>query len=412
MRPLAEAQAQVLAGVSTLPVVVGDLDGSLGLVLAEEVKASHDLPPFPNSAMDGYAVVAADTANPPVTLEVLEDVPAGRVAAAAVRAGTAIKIMTGAPIPDGADAVVRVEDTRAVPGKVEIMASVKAGTSVRPAGGDMKAGTVVLRPGVRLAPPDVAVLAAVGMTHPKVHRRPTVAIMSTGDELRPPETATLEPGAIRDTNRPLLRALLAELGTRILDLGIIPDDETRLRTALATAAGEGDAVITSGGVSMGDYDLVKQLLGDLGGVEVWQTAMQPAKPFAFGRLGPTPFFGLPGNPVSVMVAFEQFARPALLRMMGSTRLFRPRVRGVLTGGADTDPEKTVFLRVRTKARDGRWYAESTGVQASNVLSALAAADAFAVVPAGQGRVEDGGEVDLEMFRWPEWRTAEEALGTG
>jgi molybdopterin molybdotransferase len=328
----------------------------------------------------------------------------------AVTPGSAVKIMTGATIPEGADAVVPVEVTRQEGDRVEILEAVPKGASVRAAGGDVAAGSPVLRTGERMGPAHLAVLASIGVGRVKTHRRPKVAIMSTGDELRSPDTAELGPGLIRDTNRPLLTALLSELGVEVLDLGIVPDDEEALRSALLRASAESDAVVTSGGVSMGDYDLVKQLVGDLGGVEVWQTAMQPAKPFAFGRLGGTPFFGLPGNPVSVMVAFEQFTRPALVQMMGSEKLFRPRLNGVLMGGAETDPAKTVFLRVRTWWEGGILYAESSGGQSSNVLSALAAADAFAVVPEGVSTVPAGGPVILEMFRYPESRTAAEALG--
>jgi molybdopterin molybdotransferase len=409
MRPLREAQAKVLSGVRRLPVTEVELGGAAGLVLAEGVRAPHDVPPFANSAMDGYAVIAADVAAAPVTLQVVEDVAAGRVATVAVTPGSAVKIMTGATIPEGADAVVPVEVTHQEGDRVEILEAVPKGASVRAAGGDVAAGSPVLRTGERMGPAHLAVLASIGVGRVKTHRRPKVAIMSTGDELRSPDTAELGPGLIRDTNRPLLTALLSELGVEVLDLGIVPDDEEALRSALLRASAESDAVVTSGGVSMGDYDLVKQVVGDLGGVEVWQTAMQPAKPFAFGRLGATPFFGLPGNPVSVMVAFEQFTRPALLQMMGSEKLFRPRLEGVLLGGAETDPAKTVFLRVRTWWEGGILYAESSGGQSSNVLSALAAADAFAVVPAGVSTVPAGGPVTLEMFRHPESRTGAEAL---
>ncbi len=409
MRPLRDAQATVLSAIRRLPVTEVELGDALGLVLAEEVRAPHDVPPFANSAMDGYAVIAADVAAAPVTLQVVEDVAAGRVPTLAVTPGSAIKIMTGATIPEGADAVVPVEVTRQDGDRVEILEGVPKGASVRAAGGDVAAGSTVLRTGERMGPAHLAVLASIGVGRVKTYARPKVAIMSTGDELRPPDTAELGPGLIRDTNRPLLGALLAEVGVEVIDLGIIPDDEATLRSALRRASSEADAVVTSGGVSMGEYDLVKQLVGELGGIEVWQTAMQPAKPFAFGRLGGTPFFGLPGNPVSVMVAFEQFTRPALLQMMGSEKLFRPRLEGVLVGGAETDPAKTVFLRVRTWWEHGALFAESSGVQSSNVLSALAAADAFAVVPEGVSTVPDGGPVTLEMFRQPESRTAAEAL---
>jgi molybdopterin molybdotransferase len=203
--------------------------------------------------------------------------------------------------------------------------------------------------------------------------------------------------------------MLEELGAEVVDLGIVGDDAEALRAALAGGAEAADAVITSGGVSMGDYDLVKQVLGELGTVEIWKVAMQPAKPFAFGTVGGVPLFGLPGNPVSVAVAFEQFVRPALLKMMGSPRLFRPRVRGRAAVRFDTDPAKTVFLRVRTVVRDGERWAGPAGGQLSNMLSVLARANAYAVVPAGISTVEEGEVVELEMFTWPEERTEEEAL---
>jgi molybdopterin molybdotransferase len=410
VRPLADAQRDVLGAVPALPEVDVSLVEAAGLVLAKAVVAPSDVPPFANSAMDGYAVIAADTAGPPVTLTVLEDVPAGSVASGAVRAGTAIKIMTGAPVPVGADAIVRVEDTEPGEGSVVVRASVDPGTSVRPAGGDVGAGQPVFEPGTRISPPHLAVLASLGLPSIRVRRRPKVAIMSTGDEVRAPDTAELAPGQIRDTNRPLLRALLAELGAEVVDLGIIPDDEETLRSAVERAAGEADAIFTSGGVSMGEYDLVKIVLRTLGTIDFWQVAMQPAKPFAFGHIDGTPLFGLPGNPVSVMVAFEQFARPALLHMMGAERVFRPRVTGTMAEAINTDPAKTVFSRVAVASGPEGFVARPSGGQSSNVISALANADAFAVVPVGIGACEIGDQVDLEMFRWPEQRTVREVLG--
>ncbi len=410
MKALPEAQRDVLAAVPPLPVVEVPLREALGLVLAADVVAAHDVPPFANSAMDGYAVQARDTEKAPLTLQVLEDVPAGYAPRTEVEPGTAVKIMTGAPLPAGADAVVKVEDTVPGEGEVRILGPVAAGTAVRPAGGDVAAGTVVFTAGERLGPAHLGVLASLGVAEPRVRMRPRAAVFSTGDEVQPPETDHLRPGWIRDSNRPLLCGLLAELGAEVLDYGIVPDDAALLRDTLAKAGDEADAVFTSGGVSMGEYDLVKAVLAELGDIEFWQVAMQPAKPFAFGLLGRTPFFGLPGNPVSVMVAFEQFARPALLRMMGALRLFRPRVRGRLAAAVETDPAKTVFLRVRAFPSEYGWTAELSGGQSSNVLSGLAGANALAVVPAGVGGVPAGAEVELEMFRWPESRTAEEAFG--
>jgi molybdenum cofactor synthesis domain-containing protein len=398
----------VLAAIAALPASRVPVWAASGLVLAEDVVASQNVPPFANSAMDGFAVRHADIGVTPATLRVSEDVAAGHVAGGSVAPGTAIRIMTGAPIPDGADTVVRVEDTESAGDTVRILVAPSKGTSVRLAGGDVAAGDTVFAAGTRLTPPHLGVLAAIGAATPVVHRRPRVAVLSTGDEVQPPETATLKPGWIRDANRPLLIGLLSELGVEVHDYGIIPDDAVRLRTTLQRAADECDVVMTSGGVSMGDYDLVKAVLTELGGVELWKVAMQPAKPFAFGAIGSTPLFGLPGNPVSVLVAFEQFARPALLKMMGSRSLFRPRLLGTITHRVQTDPEKTVFLRVMVDLPG--FVATSAGEQSSNVLSAAANADAFAVVPTGVGVVEAGDAVSLEMFRWPEVRTFDEVLG--
>ena len=221
---------------------------------------------------------------------------------------------------------------------------------------------------------------------------------------------TLAPGQIRDANRSILIGLLDELGAETTDVGIVPDDEEQLRSALGESATCCDAVLSSGGVSVGEYDLVKQVLGELGGIEFWRVAIQPGKPFAFGCLGDTPLFGLPGNPVSVTVAFEQLVRPALLHRMGARRLFRPRVGGRLAEALHTDPARTVFVRVFAAYRDGEWMASSSGGQDSNVLSTLARADAFAVVPVGIEHLPAGAEVELEMFRWPEVGTFEEVLG--
>ena len=411
MKPLAEAQREILAAMAPLREAEVPLSEALGLCLSADVAAPHPVPPFANSSLDGFAVRAADTAGAPCELEVLEDVPAGHLPALPLRPGAAVRIMTGAPLPAGADAVARVERTSALgSGRVRVEAAVPPGEGVRAAGSDLPAGALVFSAGERLTPGHLGVLASIGVARPRVLRRPLVAVLSTGDEVAPPDTEELPAGMIRDANRPLLAGMLADLGAEVLDLGIVGDDAGQLADALASAAADADAVITSGGVSVGDYDLVKQVLAGLGGVQFWKVALQPGKPFAFGFLGHAPFFGLPGNPVSVTVSFEQLVRPALLRRMGARALFRPRVPGRLAAAVRTDPERTVFLRVNTSFREGRWEATSSGGQGSHVLSALARADAFAIVPAGVGNLAAGAEVELEMFRWPEARTMEEALG--
>jgi len=378
-----------------LPRVEVPLATARGLVLAADVVAPHPVPPFTNSAVDGYAVRASDTASVPVELRVTGALAAGVVSSAVVAPGTAVQIMTGAPVPSGADAMVMVEDTVAAGDRVRITRSASPGDHIRLTGGDIAAGAVVLLQGDRLGPVHLGLLASVGVAVPVVGRRPVVAVLSTGDEIQPPDTAVLRPGMIRDANRPMLVGLLAELGVEVRDLGIVPDDSRLLRSTLEEAAASCDAVVTSGGVSMGEHDLVKEILAGLGRVEFWQVAMQPAKPFAFGFLGDTPLFGLPGNPVSSMVAFEQFVRPGL----------RPRIEAELAEPVATSPEKAVFLRV---AFVSPGVVRSAGGQASNVLSALAAADAFAVIPVGVGAVAAGDRVVVELFRAEESRTLAEA----
>ncbi len=410
MRPLVDAQRAVLDALPRLDVVPVPLQEALGLVAAEPIAAAHDVPPFTNSAMDGYAVRAADVATVPVRLRVVEDVAAGSVAGGVVEAGTAMKIMTGAPLPSGADAVVKVEDTEPDDGGVRILASVHEGTAVRMAGGDVAAGTIVVSPGTRLGPAHLGMLASFGVAAPMVRRRPLVAIMSTGAEVMPVDMP-LRPGAIHDSNRPLLRSLLTELGADILDLGIVGDDADELREAFTKAASNADVVVSSGGVSMGEYDYVKHVLGELGTVEFWKVAMQPAKPFAFGSIDETPLFGLPGNPVSVVVAFEQFLRPGLLAMMGARELFRPRVTARATEDIESDPAKTVFLRGAARLVGDHWDVAGSGGQSSNVLSALAAANCFVVVPEGVAHIASGQDVEIEMFQWPASVTRVERLGT-
>ncbi len=412
MRSLVDAQHEVLDAVAQLPGVRLPIWDVHGLCLVEPVAAGGDVPPFANSAMDGFAVRAVDVASVPVRLRVVDQLAAGHASSARVEPGTAIQIMTGAPIPVGADAVVKVEDTEPEEGAVLVNRAVEEGTAIRAAGSDIREGMMLASPGVRLGPAHVALLATAGSGTVVVHRRPRVAILSTGDEVKAPETKVLEPGWIRDANRPLLRGLLAEVGVDVADYGIVPDDRRRLRDTLERAAATCDVVVTSGGVSMGEYDLVKHVLTEIGGVGLWRVAMQPAKPFAFGKIGSTPFFGLPGNPVSVLVSFEQFLRPALLTMLGSSTVFRPRIMGVSDDRWKTDPAKTVFTRVAVDwSRSGPVAAlPEGGGQGSHVLSTTANANAFAVVPEGTAEVAAGDEVSLEMFRWPASRTRREALG--
>ena len=348
MKPLEEARSEVLSSVGLLGVEQVPIWQARGRVLAADVVAPESVPPFANSAMDGFAVRAADVSAAGSVLEVIGDLPAGSSTDIEVRPGQAIKIMTGAPMPPGADTVVRVEDTSTEGSKVTISTAVEPGTSVRPAGGDVPEGQLVFTAGTRLTPMHVGVLATIGVGYPEVFRRPRVAFMSTGDELTPPEATGLEPGAIRDSNRPMLLSLLEDSGVEPVDFGIIPDDPDVLREAFTRAA-EADVVVSTGGVSMGDYDVTKMVLQGDAHVDFWQVAIQPAKPFAFGRIGDALFFGLPGNPVSVLVSFEQFARPALLKMQGARR-DAPAPTGGHSGGNPGYRSGEDGLRPRSRGR--------------------------------------------------------------
>jgi molybdopterin molybdotransferase len=408
MKPLSEARAEILAAVPRLASGTIDVDGSVGRIAAQAAVAREYSPPFDNSAMDGYAVVASDWVEAPLNLRVNEDTAAGSVPTMRVVSGTATRIMTGAPIPEGADAVVPVEDTESPSrDEVSILKGIEPGMHIRPRGGDMSPGDVIAEAGVRLTPRHVGSLASAGVD-PVVSHLPTVAIMSTGDEIVNCSTRDLAPGTIRDSNRLLLRAAFAELGIPIVDLGIIGDDPDVLRAAYERASEEADVVLSTGGVSMGDYDFVKQILGELGTVDFWKVAMQPGKPFAFGSINGVPLFGLPGNPVSTFVSFEQFVRPALLHMMGATNVARTQIIGTMGEDVHTNGAKTVFLRVMlAQDSDGSFVAIQSGGQGSNIHSSLVTADAFAVVPVGTGSLSAGDDVTLEMFNWPEGRSTDE-----
>jgi len=399
MIPLDEARARINRDINVLGPVKVRLSEARGLVLAESVVAAEDIPPFANTAMDGFAVVAADTdsASPdnPMTLPVVATIAAGSVAPRALEAGEVMRIMTGAPMPEGADAVVKVESTKAVGGNlVEVIEDVAVGNHIRSAGGDIGAGTEVFTPGVTLSPGHLGVLASLGRLEVQAHRRPRVAVMSTGDELIEGPTP-LQPGQIRDSNRWTLLALVEESGCVPVDLGLLPDDDPTIRAALARAVDEADVVITSGGVSMGDFDLVKVILSELGDFNWMQVAIKPAKPLAFGLMQGVPVFGLPGNPVSSMVSFELFARPALRAMMGHTNTERLQVMALADESLNRFPDgKTHFQRVRLRLQaDGAWHARSAGGQGSHQLSAMAEADGLAILPDGDG-VAAGSQVKV------------------
>ena len=405
MIPLAEARGYVLDRVTALPARRVGLDEALGLVLAEPVASTEAVPAFANTAMDGFALRASDTAGAPVELEVVGTVAAGDTGDVQVDSGQAARIMTGAPMPPGADAVVMVERTRPAAGsrdRVVVEVSVEPGNHVRFPGEDIEVGEAVFDTGTVVSPGCVGVLAGIGAYEVLAYPRPRVGVLSTGDELFD-EPGALRRGQIRDTNRRTLLGLVAESGFEGVDLGIARDNVEDIERAFRDGAERCDAVLSSGGVSMGDYDFVKVVLDGIGDMRWMQIAIRPAKPFAFGIVEGTPVFGLPGNPVSSMVSFELLAKPALRAMAGrrSADLGPAMVRGV--SGNDLGHRldgKTHYVRV-SAGRDERgvlWVARSGG-QGSHQLAAMARADALAVVPDGVD-VGVGDPVDVIML-WSE-----------
>jgi molybdopterin molybdotransferase len=397
--PLEQAQALILGVVGALAPRVFDTRDARGLVLAQDVVATEAVPPFANTGMDGYAVRAADT---PGTLRVIGDLPAGRAPTIPVGPGEAIRIMTGAPMPDGADAVVMVERTRPDgDGNRVIVEAARLGEHVRPAGGDVEAGAVVFEPGTVLTPAHVGVLASLDVHEVVCHPRPRVHVISTGDELVDTRGA-LQPGRIRDSNRPMLLALLAQVGCDAVDGGIVGDDEPAITEAVMHAADTSDVLLTSGAVSVGDYDFVKVVLErvakERGGSYAWsQVAIKPAKPLAFAMLGAVPAFGLPGNPVSSRVSFELFARPALRKLAGRTDVLPEPVIATALSPMPRRPDGKLYLdRVRVGVRSGRYVCERQGSQGSNVLSGMAAANGLALLEDGDG-VQAGEEVPVILL---------------
>lgn len=406
MIPLSEARAHVLERVTVLPSCQAPLESALGLVLAAPVVSAEAVPAFNNTAMDGYAVRSADTLGAPVGLEVVGTIAAGDAGDLRVGAGQAARIMTGAPMPPGADAVVMVERTRLdTPAggsgreRVIVEISVEPGACVRRPGEDVAAGEQVFPAGVVLTPGHIGVLAGIGTCEVTAHRRPRVGVLSTGDELVS-GGGVLRRGQIRDSNRPALLGLAAQSGFEGVDLGIARDDEDEIERVFRSAARSCDAVLSSGGVSMGDYDYVKTVLDRIGEMRWMQIAIKPAKPFAFGVVDSMPVFGLPGNPVSSMVSFELLAKPALRVMAGHGPdslgpVTTPAVSGIpLRRRSDG---KTHYVRVAA-ARDGQGvlHVSRAGGQGSHQLAAMARADALAVVPDGSG-IEAGEPVDAILL---------------
>lgn len=394
MTPLDDARALVMARCAVLGTVEVAHTEALGMVLAADVTAQENVPPFGNTAVDGYAVIAADTANAPVQLEVIGELAAGARPEVSVRLGTAIRIMTGAPIPDGCDAVVMVEDTKRIGANaVRVLSSVEIGNAIRSAGSDVTSGTVVFTAGTVVTPAVMGTLSSINARKVLVYRRARVGVLSTGDELVEDDRA-LELGEIRESNRTMLLRLVEQAGMDAIDLGIVIDDEAVLEKHLYDAVNNlgCDAIVSSGGVSMGDYDVVKAVLSRIADMSWMQIAMKPAKPFAFGTLQnknnvSIPVFGLPGNPVSSIVSFELLARPALRTMSGfGDRAWRENVLAV----SDEDIERRRDGKIHFDrgfahfGTDGRVHVRRSGPQGSHQLAASALANVLIQVPDGEG----------------------------
>jgi molybdopterin molybdotransferase len=395
-----QAQEQVLARISRLEPESVALIDSLGRVLAEDVVSDIDIAPFDNSAMDGYALIAEDvataSAETPVVLRVLEHIAAGVAPAETVVAGTATRIMTGAPMPDGADAVVMVEYTEAreagggAGGSVAILAAGRVGDHVRKRGEEVRAGDAVLLEGEVMTPAGVGLAASVGHAVLAVTRQPRVAIVSTGDELV--DVAEVPgPGQIRNSNSHSLAAAVLAAGGEPHILPVARDTAEHTREILSRAP-EFDMMITTGGVSMGDFDVVKEVLEEIGEMDFWRVAMRPGAPQTYGTIGGTPFFGLPGNPTSTMVGFELFARPAIRKMLGHTALARPRVTATLTHDVKKKADRRYFLRGRLTATDDGYTVATSGSQSSALLTALHRANCFLSLPEGESFFAAGTRV--------------------
>lgn len=398
--PLDRYRRELLSRIAPLePIELGLLEAH-GCVLAEDVTAPGDVPPFASSAMDGFALRADDGLAP---RRVVGAVAAGAVAERALGPGEALRIMTGAPIPGGADAVVAFEVADLDGDLVRPRKAPVVGANARPAGQDVRGGDVVLHAGQRLGPAEVGLLAAVGRGQALVHPTPRVVVISTGDELLAPGQPD-RPGAIRDSNSFALTALARDAGGRATRAPIVPDDPEALRDAFEGALGHADVLVTSGGVSAGDFDHVKGVLAQLGDVRFSKVGMQPGMPQAFGFLYAegsvaVPCFGLPGNPVSCYVSFEVFVRPALRRMQGRADLNRPRVRALVDEPMQSPRHKVSFLRVRLERDqpDGRWRARLTGAQGSGLLTSVVAADGLAEVPPERTELAVGDEVVVHLL---------------
>ena len=389
--------ARFLTPVSTTERV--NVRAALGRVLAADVISPLNVPAHDNSAMDGYAVRYADLkGDGEVTLKVVGSSFAGAPYPGAVQRGESVRIMTGGVVPKGADTIVMQEHVRTSDGKVTMGTGHKKGQNLRRAGEDLATGQIALKRGISLRPADIGLISSLGMGEVSVYRRLRVAFFSTGDELVSIGTPLGE-GQIYDSNRYTIHGMLTRLGCEVLDMGVVRDDPGLLEHAFREAAASADVVITSGGVSVGEADFVKGLLDKLGEVVFWKIAMKPGRPLAYGKIGSAHFFGLPGNPVSVMVTFYQFVRDALLRLSGLDPVpATPAFKVPCTSRLKKAPGRTEFQRgILTRDASGMWSVRVTGEQGSGILRSMSEANCFIILPTDQGNVEPGTPVDVQVL---------------
>ena len=405
---VAEAQERLLSHFSLLNIQAISLNDALGRVVAHDIVLPVDLPLFDNSAMDGFAVQTSDirgaSISQPKRLKVIGDIPAGAPWSGTLRSGQALRIMTGSPIPDGADAVVPVESTdagfhqseRNLPANVLVFKEASRGEFIRRSGDDVKAGTKVFSPGHVLRPQDIGFLAMIGVDKVQVRRKPRIAIISSGDELIPFDSP-LQPGKIHDANLPMLCALVNRAGGDILPIGILGDNELEVAKGLDQAAqSKADLILSSAGVSVGAFDFMRKIIEQLGRLNFWRVNMRPGKPLVFGHYKDVPYIGLPGNPVSAFVGFEVFVRPAILFMAGYKEIYRSYQPVTITQDIETDGRETYF-RARAQNVGGLWQAVLAGHQGSGNLFSVVQSNALIIIPSGVKSVPIGSQVNAWIF---------------
>jgi molybdopterin molybdotransferase len=398
--PVEDHLAAILRLLPSVEPISLRLVDALGLILAEDLESTATVPSFASSAMDGYAIVAADleeaSADAPVRLPVVGEIAAGAVPAEALRPGQALRIMTGAPIPDGADTVVPVELTTGDDREAAFHRPATVGDNVRGAGEDVVAGQPLLTRGRRISPADIALLATAGISQVQSMPPPRVVVMSTGDELVRADREP-GPGQIRDTNGPMLTAMVRAAGGVPFSAGIVPDDRKKLMNAFDTNSGHADLFVCTGGASAGTRDLLPDVIGALGEVTTAKVAMRPGMPQIRGRIRNVPVIGLPGNPVSAFVSFEVFVRPVIRHLQGRRDTSRPQVRAIATAPLTAPEHKRGYVRVSLKRDGARWLATPTGAQGSHLVSSIARADGLAIVPEDTTRIPEGGDVAVHLL---------------